>query len=176
MIDSTIAFIGQHSAWAFWIALVFAFAENLAFLSIAIPSTAILVGVGALVATGELSFTPIFLGAALGALMGATVSWFLGVVFGDHMLRIWPLKNYPDLVERGKQAFVKWGPAAIIAGHFFGPLRPVAFLLCGIALMPFARFQIFNVLGSIGWAWLVPKFGEVSGLLIGWIWRLFSGG
>ena len=45
-----------------------------AFLSIAIPSTAILVGIGALVATGAIDFMPIWLGAALGALIGSTFS------------------------------------------------------------------------------------------------------
>lgn len=174
-IDSVIAFIGAHSAWAFWIALVFAFCENLAFLSIAIPSTAILVGVGALVATGEISFMPLFIGASIGAILGATVSWFLGLIYGDLMLRIWPLKNYPQLVQRGKDELAKWGPMVIILGHFFGPLRPVAFLLCGMALMPFGKFQLYNVAGAIGWAFFVPKFGEVGGLLIGWIWRLFTG-
>lgn len=174
-IDSVIAFIGAHSAWAFWIALVFAFAENLAFLSIAIPSTAILVGVGALVATGEITFTPLFIGASIGAILGATVSWFLGLVFGDRILQLWPLRDYPELVQRGRQTFEKWGPLAIILGHFFGPLRPVAFLLCGMSFMPFWKFQIYNMIGAIGWAFFVPKFGEVGGLLIGWIWRFFTG-
>ncbi len=132
-------------------------------------------GVGAFVATGELSFTPIFLGASIGAILGSTVSWFLGLIYGDYMLRIWPLRDHPDLVEKGKLTFVRWGPVAIIFGHFFGPLRPVAFLLCGIALMPFGKFQLFNVIGSVGWAYLVPKFGEVGGLIIGWIWKLFTG-
>ena len=63
-IDGLVKFMAAHSAWAFWIAMAFAFAENLAFLSLAIPSTAVLVAVGALVATGELSFTPIFIGAS----------------------------------------------------------------------------------------------------------------
>ncbi len=174
-ISSVIEFIGANRGWAFWIALVFAFAENLAMVSILIPSTAILVGVGALVATGELSFTPIFLGAAIGAVLGSTVSWFLGLIYGDLFLRLWPLRDYPDLVARGRLAFARWGPFAIIVGHFFGPLRPVAFLLCGMALMPFRAFQIYNVLGAVGWAWLVPKFGEVSGLIIGWLWNLFFG-
>jgi membrane protein DedA with SNARE-associated domain len=174
-IDGVIAFIGEHRAWAFWIALVFAFAENLAFLSIAIPSTAILVGVGALVATGEISFLPLFIGAAIGAMLGATVSWFLGLIYGDYILRLWPLRDYPVLVQRGKATLEKWGPLAVIGGHFFGPLRPVAPLLCGMSLMPFWKFQIYNVAGAIGWAWLVPKFGELGGILIGWLWTAFLG-
>jgi membrane protein DedA with SNARE-associated domain len=168
-VDGLIRFLEANQDWAFWIALVFAFTENLAFLSIAIPSTAILVGVGALVATGAIPFTPIFFGAALGAWLGSTVSWWLGWRYGDWMLGVWPLKNYPDLVERGKASSERWGPFAIIIGHFFGPLRPVAFLLCGIGKMPFLYFQLFNVAGSVAWAYLVPKFGELGGDTIRWL-------
>jgi len=174
-ISGLIDFVGAHKAWAFWIALVFAAAETTAFLSILIPSTAILVGVGAFVATGELSFTPIFLGAAIGAVIGSTFSWFLGVIYGDRILNIWPLKDYPQLVRQGKETFQKWGPPTVLLGHFFGPLRPVVFLMCGISLMPFWRFQIFNVIGAVGWAYAVPKFGEVGGIAIGYVWNLIFG-
>jgi membrane protein DedA with SNARE-associated domain len=174
LIDRLIAFLEANRDWAFWIALIFAAAETTAFLSIAIPSTAILVGVGALVATGALSFTPIFFGAAIGAVIGSTFSWWLGLRYGDRFLSLWPLRDHPDLVDRGRDTFAKWGPLAIIIGHFFGPLRPVVFLLCGMAAMPFWWFQLFNVAGSVAWAFVVPKFGEVGGLIIGWVWSLFG--
>ena len=48
-------FVSANAAWAPYLAFVFAFGETLAFLSIVIPSTAILVAVGGLVATGSLS-------------------------------------------------------------------------------------------------------------------------
>lgn len=174
-IDGFLRFLGAHSGWAFWIALLFAFMENLALLSILIPSTAILVGVGALVATGEIAFLPIFLGAAVGAVLGATVSWFLGLIYGDRILNIWPLRNYPQYVASGRDAFAKWGPVAIIIGHFVGPLRPVVFLMCGMAIMPLRQFQIYNVIGAVGWAYVVPKFGEVGGHVAAWLWRLITG-
>lgn len=174
-ITGLIDFVGAHRGWAFWIALIFAAAETTAFLSLIIPSTAILVGVGALVATGELTFLPIFLGAGIGAMIGSTLSWFLGVIYGDRILRMWPLKHHPELVQQSTAMFQKWGPLAILAGHFFGPLRPVAFLMCGITLMPFWQFQMYNVVGAFGWAYVVPKFGEIGGMLIGWLWNLFFG-
>jgi membrane protein DedA with SNARE-associated domain len=173
--ERLIGFLSANREWAFWVALVFAAAETTAFLSIIIPSTAILVGVGALVATGGLDFTPIFAGASVGALIGSTFSWWLGRRYGAHILRLWPLRDHPELVDRGKEAFAKWGPFAIFIGHFFGPRRPVVFLMCGIAAMPFWWFQMFNVVGAIGWAYLVPKFGEVGGLFVGWVWTLLFG-
>ncbi|PZQ95694.1 MAG: DedA family protein [Cereibacter sphaeroides] len=176
MIDRLIEFLGEHREWAFWIALVFSVAENTAFLSLVIPSTAILVGIGALIATGGLDFMPIFTGAAIGAIIGSTFSWWLGLRYGDWMLSVWPLRKYPELVAQARQVFAKWGPLAIIIGHFFGGLRPVVFLMCGMSRMNFWWFSLFNVTGSIAWAYVVPKFGEVGGEIVGYIWRLFTGG
>ncbi len=118
---------------------------------------------------------PLFIGASIGAILGATVSWFLGSSSAITSCGSGRCATIPELVQRGRLTFEKWGPLAIILGHFFGPLRPVAFLLCGMSFMPFWKFQIYNVVGAVGWAFFVPKFGEVGGLLIGWIWRLFGG-
>jgi membrane protein DedA with SNARE-associated domain len=160
IIDSTLGFVRDNRDWAFWIALVFAMGETTAFLSIAIPSTAILLGVGALVATGELSLFPIWAGASLG--------WR----YGDAILKLWPLRDHPDLVERGNVAFRKWGVVAVIIGHFFGPLRAVVFVMAGISRIPLMMFAPVNIAGCMAWAYVTPKFGEVAGHLFGWIWNL----
>lgn len=175
VIDSVIGFVDAHSAWAFWIALVFAFAETTAFVSILIPSTAILVGVGALVATGGVDFLPIWAGASVGAIFGATFSWWLGLRYGDWVLRQWPLSRDPQMAERGQQAFARWGGSALLIGHFFGPLRAVVFLLAGIARMPFYRFIGWNILGAVAWAFVIPKSGEIGGNVLGWLWTHIAG-
>jgi membrane protein DedA with SNARE-associated domain len=174
IIEATLAFVRDNRDWAFWIALVFAFGETVAGISIIIPSTAILLGVGALVATGELSLFPIWLGASIGAVIGSHLSYFLGWRYGDPILKLWPLRNYPDLVQRGTAAFQRWGVVAVIIGHFFGPLRAVVFVMAGIARIPVHLFVPVNIAGCLAWAYVTPKFGEVAGHVIGWIWGLFG--
>lgn len=175
-VTSVIDFIAANKGSAFWIALLFAAAETTALISIVIPSTAILVGVGAFVATGAISFWPLWAGASIGALLGSTLSWWLGLRYGDRILGMWPMRNHPDLVTKGTEAFAKWGALAILIGHFFGPLRSVVFLMAGMSRMALWRFQAVNVLGALAWAYLIPKFGEVGGIVLGWLWRLVSGG
>lgn len=173
MIDAVLAFVRDNRDWAFWIALVFAFGENLAFLSIIIPSTAILLGVGALVATGQLSLLPIFAGASIGALFGSVVSYAIGWRYGQAILSLWPLRDHPDLVEKGNAAFRRWGAYAVTIGHFFGPLRAVVFVMAGISRMSVPVFMAVNFVGCLAWAYVTPMFGEVAGHLVGWIWSLF---
>lgn len=174
-IDSVIAFVEAHRSWAFWIALVFALAETTPLISILIPSTAILVGVGALVATGGVDLLPIWAGASIGAMIGSCGSWWLGWHYGDRVLRQWPLSKDPQLAERGRAAFAKWGGAALLIGHFFGPLRAVVFLMAGIARMPFSRFIGWNIIGALSWAFVIPKSGEIGGNVLGWLWNLVVG-
>ena len=173
MIESVLAFVRDNRDWAFWIALVFAFGENLAFLSIVIPSTAILLGVGALVATGELSLFPIWAGASIGALFGSVISFFIGLRYGQAILSLWPLRDHPAFVERGNAAFRRWGAFAVTIGHFFGPLRAVVFVMAGISRMSVPLFMVVNFIGCLAWAYITPLFGEVAGHFIGWIWSLF---
>lgn len=175
-LESLLGFVRDNAAWAPYIAFAFALAETIAFISILIPSTVILVGVGGLVATGALQMFPLWVGASLGALVGSTLSWWLGRRFGPSILSVGPLKDQQATVERGKAAFARFGPAAVLIGHFFGPLRAVAFVLAGAAAMAFVRFQIANVPGALAWAYVIPKSGEVGGDVLGQLWRGISGG
>lgn len=175
-LDHVLQFIRDNAAWAPYIAFLFAFAETVAFVSILIPSTVILVGVGGLVATGALQMFPLWVGASLGAVAGSTLSWWLGRRFGPAILSVGPLREQQATIQRGKDAFARFGPAAVLIGHFFGPLRAVAFVLAGAAAMAFLRFQLANLPGALAWAYVIPKSGEVGGDVIGHLWRLLTGG
>lgn len=170
LIEPTLAFIRDNKQYAFWIALIFAVGETTAFVSILIPSTAVLLGVGALVATGELSLLPIWAGASIGAIIGSHISYGIGWRYGAAILQIWPLRDHPDLVEKGNTAFRKYGTVAVFVGHFFGPLRAVVFVMAGISRIPLHLFVPVNIAGCLAWAYVTPKFGEVAGRLIGWLW------
>lgn len=171
--ESIIAFIEANQGWFPLIMVLFAAAETTAFLSILIPSTPVLAAVGALAATGALSFTSLFFGAVIGALIGSTFSYWLGWRYGTTVLKMRPLKDHPEMVEKTQAAFTKYGPVTILIGHFTTIFRPVVFLMAGMSGMSFPRFAFWNTLGCVAWAYIVPKLGQVGGDLIGWIWSLF---
>ncbi len=171
--ESIIAFIEANQGWFPLIMVLFAAAETTAFLSILIPSTPVLAAIGALAATGALSFTSLFVGATVGALIGSTFSYWLGWRYGSTVLKMRPLRNHPEMVEKTQAAFTKYGPATILIGHFTTIFRPVVFLMAGMSGMTFPRFALWNTLGCVAWAYIVPKLGQVGGDLIGWIWSLF---
>jgi membrane protein DedA with SNARE-associated domain len=171
--ENIIAVIERNQDWLPFIMVIFAAAETTAFLSILIPSTPVLAAVGALAATGAVSFLPLWIGAAIGALIGSTFSYWLGWRYGAAVLKMRPLRDHPEMVEKTRAAFTRYGAATILIGHFTTIFRPVVFLMAGMSGMTFPRFMAWNGLGCIAWAFIIPKLGEYGGNLIGWLWSLF---
>lgn len=176
MTQSVLEFVEANRQWAAVLAFSLAFVETFAFVSLLVPSTVILAGVGTLVAAGALDFPPIWAGAATGALTGSTISFLLGRRYGPALLTTWPLSRKPGLADRCRAAFARWGTPAVFIAHFVGPLRSVAFILAGGAAMRQVAFQTANVPGALIWAWVIPKSGELGGALVGTIWRSIGGG
>lgn len=168
--QQTAAFVRDHQAWAVPIVALFAFCESLAVLSLLVPATIILVGIGALIGTAGLEFWPIWAGAVVGAVLGDWLSFAVGRHFGERVMTVWPLSLYPDLVPRGRAFFQKYGAPGVFIGRFFGPLRASVPLAAGVCGMPQMPFQLANVLSAVVWAALMLSPGALGGQ---WLQELF---
>ena len=72
-------FVRQHEGWGVPIVFALSFGESLAFLSLLLPATVILFGVGALIGESGIAFWPLWLSAALGAALGDWLSFWIGL-------------------------------------------------------------------------------------------------
>lgn len=167
VVRSTIAFVHDHRAWGVPIVFALAFCESFAFVSLLVPATGILLGIGGLIAATELRFWPMWLAAALGAVAGDWLAYWLAFHFKDRVLQMWPLAGRPELVARSEAFFKKWGMLAVFVGRFFGPLRAVVPLVAGLNAMPWLKFQIANVASAVVWAAgiLLPGFVGATWLM-----------
>lgn len=161
-VEPTLNFIKIHQSWGPIIVLVLAFCESLAFLSLLIPASVILWGVGAAIGAAGLEFWPLWLAAATGAVMGDWVSYWIGYHYHHQIAQMWPLKNNPDLLPRGHRLFEKYGVMAVFIGRFFGPLRAVVPLIAGTATMPFLPFQLANISSALVWAAVMLAPGAIG--------------
>lgn len=152
IVASVIGFVQAHEAWAAPIVFVLAFGESLAFVSLLLPATAILVAASGLIGASGLPFWPIWAGAVLGAILGDWVSYWIGHRYNHEIRTVWPLSRNPGLLLRGEAFFRRWGTASVFFGRFFGPLRCVMPLVAGIMAMPSLAFQVANVLSALVWA------------------------
>ena len=71
-------FVRTHQGRAPLIVGPLAFAESLAVVSLIVPSTVLLLGIGGLIGASGLEFWPTWLGAAVGAILGDWLSYAIG--------------------------------------------------------------------------------------------------
>ncbi|CAK0774618.1 membrane-associated protein [uncultured Gammaproteobacteria bacterium] len=159
--------LAAHREWAAVIMAALAFGESLAFLSLLIPATVILVGSGALVANGTLDWRLVIPAAIAGASLGDAVSYWVGRIFRDDIAKMWPFTRHPELLERGHIFFARYGGTSVFIGRFFGPLRAVVPLVAGMMDMPHWRFQVANIGSAIVWVPALLAPGFAVGSLIG---------
>lgn len=149
---ATIEVIQDHEAWGVPIVLALAFGESLAFISLLLPATVILLGVGFLIGGSGIAFWPLWCAAVVGAFLGDWLSFWIGGRLKGNAGHYWPLSRHPDLIPRGHRFFERWGTAGVFFGRFFGPLRASVPLAAGICEMPALTFQLANVSSAIVWA------------------------
>ena len=150
--ETVIAFVRTHEAWAVPIVFLLAFGESLAFLSLLLPATVILLAVGGMIGISGIAFLPVWIAAVTGSILGYAVSYWVGLYFKDDIARLWPFSTHPDMLPRGRAFFEKYGAYGVFLGHFFGPLRAVVPVVAGMYAMPQLPFQIANVLSSTLWS------------------------
>lgn len=169
------AFVIANKAWAPPIVMLLAFGESMAFVSLVLPFWGILVSIGAVLgATGSFDFWVVLAAAAVGAALGDWFSYWLGFHYHEQIARMWPLKNYPDLLPKGHAFFEKWGAWAIVLGRFSGPLRASIPIVAGAVEMPRTTFQIANWSSAFLWAGMLMLFGDGIGKLFSFIWSRFG--
>jgi len=164
-------FIRAHSDWAAVVMFVTAFGESFAFLSLLFPGTTVLIAAGTLMSAGTLPYGPVLVGAIVGAVLGDSVSYWIGRRFGGAIAGLWPFSRNPELLPRGIRFFERHGGKSVFIGRFFGPIRAVIPLAAGIMRMPRGRFWVANVTSAIVWAPMLllvgDAVGEAGGRLIG---------
>jgi membrane protein DedA with SNARE-associated domain len=163
LVQPTLDFISANSSWAFPVMFVTSFGESFAFVSLLFPGTSILIIAGTLMAAGSLPYWPVLAGAIIGAVLGDTVSFWLGHRYGGGIGRLWPFTRNPHLLSNGIRFFDRHGGKSVFIGRFFGPVRAVIPLAAGIMRMPRGRFWFANVASAFVWAPMLLLAGDAVG-------------
>ncbi|MBC7636174.1 MAG: DedA family protein [Acetobacteraceae bacterium] len=161
-----VAFIREHEAWAAPLAFVLAFGESTAFISVLLPATIILLGIGGVIGASGIGFWAIWTAAALGAAMGGWASYWLGGHFHGALAHFWPLSRHPEMLVKSVAFFRKWGVGGVFLGRLVGPFGSVLPLAAGICNMPQIPFQIANIASALIWATWVLAPGALG---IAWL-------
>ncbi len=145
---------------------LFAFCESVALVSFLVPATIILIGLGGLVGAGALEFLPLWAAAALGAVAGDALSYWLGWRFKGRIVGMWPLSRQPELLPRAEAFFQRWGMLGVFLGRFIGPMRATVPLAAGVTAMPLIRFKLATVASAFVWSGVMLAPGTLGAALL----------
>ncbi len=166
MSDNLLLWISQNSQWAALIVLSIAFFESLVIIGLVIPGWVLLVGVGVLIGNGNLPFLTIVLASFVGAVLGESLSYYLGWHHRERIHQWQFFTKHPHWLINSQKFFKRHGAASVALGRFFGPVRAFVPLVAGASDMPPLRFTLINVASALIWApaYLLP--GVIAGAAI----------
>ena len=167
--QSVIDFVRVNKIWAPLIVAGLAFGESLAFISLLLPATVILVGVGALIGATGISSCPSW--SARRSARRWAIGFPTGWAFGSstRSQKCGRCRAIPTLMPRGHAFVERYGFYAVFIGRFFGPLRASVPLAAGILEMPWWPFQIANFASAFLWAAMLLTLGDGMTIFFRWL-------
>ncbi|GHO77441.1 hypothetical protein KSD_52120 [Ktedonobacter sp. SOSP1-85] len=114
----------------------------------------------------QLQLPLIMLCAAIGAIIGDNIGFFIGRTGGRRFVerfgKYFFLKT--SHLEHAERFFARHGAKTVFFGRFITLLRIWAAFLAGMNQMPWRTFMFYNALGGITWALLIGSLGYLGGI------------
>ncbi|MCL4831170.1 MAG: VTT domain-containing protein [Caldilineaceae bacterium] len=152
--------------WDYWLQILgyplVALGIGLESMGLPTPGETLLLLGGALAANGKLNIYFVIASAALGAILGDNLGYFLGRRHGRAILSRFVEFDETKLAQ-SEDFFKRHGPKAVFLARFIPIVRMFAAVLAGINHMPTRTFTFYNAAGGVVWAVLMGSLGYFFG-------------
>lgn len=135
---------------------------------IVIPGTLIVDAGGILVQRGLLDFLDLVWFVAVGSILGSEMSYWTGRLAKDRLPGRRHIENSAAFA-RATRLFARHGGVALVIGRFLGPVAGLVPLAAALAGMERRRFLIWNIIGSVPYAFVHVAIGYALGGALGQI-------
>lgn len=134
-------------------------------LGLPVPEEVTLLLGGYLAYLGFLNLFTTFLVLGLGIIVADAGGYMIGRLAGGlvetHILSRWRLTR--SLLERGKQAFERYGEKVVVFSRPFSGIRVIVPMLAGYTHMNFAKFLLYDTLVAVPWTLLLVSVSYYLG-------------
>ncbi len=131
------------------------------------PGDSLLFTAGFLASQGFLDIKILIAGCFVSAVLGDSIGYYIGKKLGPKIFTkdnsIFFQKKH---LERAQKFYDKHGGKTIILARFIPVIRAFAPVVAGVGLMKYSRFVIFNLIGGVLWAIVIPLLGFYLGSAI----------
>ncbi|TSE00856.1 DedA family protein [Skermania sp. ID1734] len=149
--------------WVYIVVGLLVFAEDAIFVGFVIPgeTAAVLGGVDA--SRGHVNIVLIAAVVVVAAVVGDSVGYEIGRIFGPRVLSIKLLDKHRSRLDDARDLLARRGGWAVFLGRFIAFFRAVMPALAGLSKMPYRRFLFFNMLGGVCWGIGFVMLGYIAG-------------
>jgi membrane protein DedA with SNARE-associated domain len=146
--NQVVAFLLRHG---YWVVFAFVLAEQI---GLPLPSTPVLLAMGALAGLGKISFWQALGISIVASLIGDSLWYWLGRKRGYSVLNLMcRIALEPDsCVRQTENVFSRYGAGALLFAKFVPGLSTAAPPLAGLFRMPMWRFLLSDTAGAAIWA------------------------
>jgi membrane-associated protein len=129
-----------------------------------LPGDSLLFAAGALAGISTLNPHILVFSLMIAAILGNTVNYTIGYWLGPKVFHL-PKSRWfnPAYLQKTHSFYERFGGRAIILARFIPIMRTFIPFVAGIARMHWARFQLFNFIGSIAWVGIIIYLGYFFG-------------
>ncbi len=129
-----------------------------------LPGDSLLFAGGTFAALGSLHFTALFFLLWAAAVLGDTVNYWIGNIFGQKLVdnpKITFINQ--EHIDKTEAFYKKYGGKTIILARFVPIVRTFAPFVAGVGKMDYQRFFLFNVVGGFVWLGFFWGWGNFFG-------------
>ena len=156
MVDRIIEFLEPYlrAPWGYVIVATATFLENSVGAGVIVPGETLVIVGGFYAKVGDLWVPAVAFVAAVGAILGDNLGYWIGRRFGRGWLERHGRKVLitPDRLETAERYYRQHGGKTIFFGRFIPVVRSVGFIVAGVSKMDWRRFFLYDVLGAVLWA------------------------
>ena len=156
MVDRIIEFLEPYlrAPWGYVIVATATFLENSIGAGVIVPGETLVIVGGFYAKVGDLWFPAVAFVAAVGAILGDNLGYWIGRRFGRGWLERHGRKVFitADRLETAERYYRQHGGKTIFLGRFIPVVRSVGFIVAGVSKMEWRRFLLYDVLGAVLWA------------------------
>jgi membrane-associated protein len=164
--DRLIEFLSTVMTGWLGYALLFAivFSETGLLVGFFLPGDSLLFTIGVVAGAGQLNIGVILVLLTVAAISGVASGYAIGRRTGPKIFNRPDSRLFrQDHLKKTQAFYEKHGGKTIIYAQFVPIIRTFAPFVAGVAKMPYARFAMFNVIGSIGWVCSMTLLGYTMG-------------
>lgn len=160
--------VGVYGNWIFAILFFVIFAETGLVVFPFLPGDSLLFVAGTVAATGGMHVHLLALLLCVAAIVGNTVNYSVGRFIGPRVFSRAGTKGAWKLIRKSHldsahEFFEKHGAVALVIGRFVPIVRTFVPFLAGVSGMSYAKYMLFNVIGSVAWIGLLVYAGYLFG-------------